>query len=33
VTFTGSRAESARFVETEITSMGRIIRERGIKAE
>ncbi|MDB5850221.1 MAG: hypothetical protein JWP29_3973 [Rhodoferax sp.] len=32
-TFGGSRAESARFVESEIAGMARIIRERGIKAE
>ncbi len=31
--FGGTRAEAARFVESEIAGMGRIIRERGIKAE
>jgi len=31
--FTGARAEAVQFIDGEVATMGRIIRERGIKAE
>jgi hypothetical protein len=31
--FTGTRAEAAQFIDGEVATMGRVIRERGIKAE